>query len=188
MKRMVLAISMLVAAPASAGPFGIEMGQSISSVQGKPTGTPNQYEIQVPRPNAEFVSYTAWATPQSGICRVSALGKTYRNDGEGSEIRLAYETLRRFLTEKYGAGRREESIKPDAQWNAQQWWVRSIEEREREHRTRWSPVTGTLPDDILSMSISVQALDAERPWILLSYNFRNFLECSRTQQLDRTGL
>lgn len=62
------------------GAFGIEAGQPLSNLKILKKNNEHSYVIAVPVPNDEFDTYLVYVTPNTGVCRISAIGVNHEND------------------------------------------------------------------------------------------------------------
>lgn len=180
--RAALLIGIIVAGPATAQAFGVRMGAPVREYGGKrPAGVDNPYyfSIDVPKPNGEFESYSALATPQTGICKVSAIGKTHENDAYGTEAKSAFSSLRLALRSRYGPSEDFDFIRNDALWDEPREWVWSIYKEERSVASFWTKEAGaSLPAELKAIALDVNSVSpTDGAYLSLSYEFTNFDEC-----------
>jgi hypothetical protein len=184
-------ILLSLAVPALAGPFGVNMGDTVSKYQGKRYADSSSYTIVPPQPNREFESYMASASPGIGICDVRGLGKTYSNDRYGEAVRTAYDTMVRLLSAKYGPSTSDFAfVKSGALWDGSADWVMAIKQNERTHATFWTKADGAkLPDSISGIALEVRALNSTDSYLALSYDFDNLGACRAAgEKSDARGL
>lgn len=192
MKMILIVMALGVAAPPATqgGAFGLSMGQPITSVPGaKKYGSITYTTTDVPKPNPEFDSYMISATPQTGICKVTGLGKTHLNDSYGTDTRAAFDRLHAALEAKYGPGKDYNFLKSGSIWNEARDWFMSVQKKERTLASFWSVENGSaLPETIDSLAIDVRAVSSG-PYIAISYEFKNFEKClAMKADTDNAGL
>jgi hypothetical protein len=173
-----VALSLLSGPAMASGPFGVGMGDPITKYRGRPSVTQGAYKITVPKPNDEFESYTALATPKTGICKVWGIGRDHDNDRYGNGVRSAYDRLVKLLTEKYGSGNEISFLRSGALWKDTDEWVMSIKQKERTVAYFWSPTNGSnLPENLVGISLEVNATSSNSSYLDLTYEFANFKSC-----------
>lgn len=178
---------------ASAQAFGVRMGASVSEYGGRraPGSTnPFYFKIDVPQPNREFESYSAFATPQTGICKVSGLGITHANDRYGTASKSAFSGVKQALVSRYGRSRDFDFLKSGALWDEPHEWVWSIYKDERTLTSFWTREDGaSLPPSIVSIMLDMRAVSSSSPYLSLTYEFANFRTClAIIQRQDNEGL
>lgn len=182
--RTALATFLLAfATDASAQAFGVEKGTQLDNLEGVQELQPFYYAIEVPKPHSEFLGYSAFATPETGVCKVLGISKQYENDRYGADVRRAYSTLHGALEGIYGAHINFDFIKYGALWDDADEWVMSIRQNERFYSDFWNEESeANLSEGLLSISLKVKAASSDTSYILLTYEFDNFDECSRIMQ------
>lgn len=189
-----LGIALAVAslsAPAYAQAFGVNAGDPVSKYSGKQSLAGKQYyfQISVPQPNGEFESYTAFATPQTGICKVSGLGRNH-DDAYGSSLRQSFTRLSNALNERYGTGDQIDFIRTGALWDEPREFIWSIYKDERMLVTYWTPGSGaTLPKGLQAVALDTRAVSSSNAYLVLTYEFDNFNRCKQIMEsADNQGL
>lgn len=126
----------LLASPAWAeGPFGIEMGSPMSALDSAETSFKVTLN-SVPKPHPDFEMYSAWGTPEHGVCVVMALLKTFENDRRGTLVRTAFTGFAGALDAKYG-NRSTYDVYSGGIWKEADDWVMSIRQNERVFAAAW---------------------------------------------------
>ena len=174
--------------------FGVQMGVPVSKYQARVAGDgtdPNAFRITVPEPNSEFEGYLAFATPQTGVCKVIGLGKTHANDAYGTETRSAFDRFRSALVARYGKSSDYDFLRSGALWKEPQEWVWSIYKKERTMTSFWIPSSGAvLPAELSAIRLDARSINpASGAYLVLDYEFANFAQCKKLMdQRDNTGL
>ena len=190
MNRFVVFVLLACAtAKAQGQAFGVAMGDPASKYSAVSTGTRFQFKIKVPQPNSEFEFYLAIATPETGICKVSGIGKD-RENKYGTEVKSAYDQLTAALTGRYGNAKSFDFLRPGAIWDGPDEFVWSIYKDERVLSAFWTRGDGaSLPSNISAIGLSVEAVNASAAYISLGYEFANFDRCGAIRKSsDNTGL
>lgn len=174
-----LTVSLPTAAHSQA--FGVKMGMPVSAYAGRPsiTGTKNVYDITVPQPNSEFEFYTAWATPQTGVCKVTGFGKDHVNDPYGASTKLAFSKLKSALQQRYGSSSDYDLLNPSSIWKEQNEWNWSIYKKDRNLASFWNVESeASLPSEISRVSLMALAIKPSAAFLKVSYEFSNFDKCN----------
>jgi hypothetical protein len=178
---------------ATAQAFGVREGALVSEYGGRRSigsTNPFYFKIDVPQPNREFESYSAFATPQTGICKVSGLGITHENDSYGTASKSAFSGLKQALIARYGRSRDFDFLKSGALWDEPHEWAWSIYKDERTLTSFWTRQDGaSLPRSIESIMLDTKAVSSSGPYLTLTYEFANFKQClAIMEQRQNEGL
>lgn len=169
-----------------ARPFGLQMGTPVSQLQRMPgfqrasaTST-DVYLLTPPTPNPEFEQYMVLATPQAGLCKVVALGRTYRADSYGDTLRSRFGNLQRLLTERYGQPEVYDFVKRDSIWREPRDFAMGLRMNERYLDAFWvREDLPRLPNDLESIALTGKGLSSTETYLTLSYEFMNMEACQR---------
>lgn len=173
---------------ASAQAFGIEKGTPIESLEVVREISEFKFSVTVPKPHSEFESYTVFATPEAGVCKVTGIGKDHDNDRYGTTVKSAFADLCSALTGIYGASKNFDFIKNGALWDGPEEWVMALRQNERHLTTFWTEdEQSDLPEGLDGVSLSVSALSSDLAYILLGYEFDNMDECIRIRDNQDEG-
>lgn len=171
-------VALLWSQTAVAGPFGTTMGQSIATLNARQASTKNTFTVTVPTPNAELESYTAVATPQTGLCKIWGVGRDHRNDRSGENVRGAFERLKTLLDIKYGAAEKFDFLDRGALWDEPHEWVMAVNKNERKFVAYWTKQNANmLADGIAAISLEVRAYASDIAYLDLTYEYANFARC-----------
>lgn len=177
MRILIMLLCFFLAAPAWAGPFGTEMGdtpEKFADLKKRETQRGEMYTtVNPPQKHAAFVSYYLIFYDSVGLARVMATTRAYTDDAYGTAVKSAYGTLKAQLTEKYGKPECVESLNTGSIWNQPQYFTTSINKNEREHKSLW---LDALPDNLESVTLEVQTLDNSTTYVRLNYAYKNMKE------------
>lgn len=129
---------------AFAGPFGINMGMSLTEVKQVSKITPkliqdNVYEITPPKTNDMFETYYVRIDPDYGVYWLKAIGKDIYTNGYGERLISTFETLITSIRKTYGEELyREDSLKGDSIWADSQYFMHTLQQGDRELNAAWS--------------------------------------------------
>jgi len=167
---------------ANAGPFGLEMGMTLEQIESltgvKPVSLDNStYNISVPKPHSMFEQYVARISPTLGLYWIKAVGHDISTSGYGSEVRSAFNDLRRSLETTYGPSKIYDVLLPKSIWDEPGDWMMGFVVKERYLIASWTKEDGAkLPDYIKDIAIGVSVKSKTMGWVGLDYSFSNMDE------------
>jgi len=167
---------------AVAGPLGLEMGQSLDTLNKQMTLKKERDYVYstktTPRPHPDFEAYQLILTPEHGLCKVGAISKTFTTSVYGEGIRNKFNELESALSEKYGASDRNDFLKSGSIWDDARDWMMALRKDERVLVSFWhSSDTQKLPDNVASIQLEAKALNTNSGWISLQYEFLSASDC-----------
>jgi hypothetical protein len=182
MLRNILAtISLFVLLGSShAGPFGLDMGMSLNRLKqlGSVTSlkSANMYKIENLREvHPDFETYTIMVSPKLGLCKIRAIGQTFRNDSYGTEMKQKFDSLSRAISNKYGPPKdSHDFLKHSSIWKEPREWMMALLKNERILTTFW---TDGLPDNLDGIMLDTNGLSMDSGFIDLIYEFKNYSAC-----------
>ncbi len=181
MKFVVALVLVLASAPSAfAGPFGLSMGDSVSSLGATPTDVPGVYRLaKPPRPNSAMDFYTLVSIPSTGLCKVSAVTINNERDADGSSLRAQFEDISSAISDKYGPPRNTyDFLKDGSIWKDSIDYTMSIHQNERTLASFWSFENGRASSDHISnIMIEAKALGRDTNYVRVSYEFENSDKC-----------
>ena len=161
----------------NAGPFGVELGAPIASLDA--VGQENKFDFRsVPKPHPLFTNYSGWQTATHGVCRVLAISAPIENDSFGIASREKFEKVKTALTEKYGPGRAIEVLQPGSIWQDPKYWMMSIYKNERTHGADWEQVNSN-GEEYGLIQLWVMGGTSSSSAIALEYRSKNFDACNK---------
>jgi len=163
------------------GPFGIERGQDIRSLQATAEPQPGWYRVTaIPRPHPDFDELQVMAAPGVGVCRIAAISPVLSEDRYGSAIRERVDRVAAQLGERYGPGEKTDFCDTDASTCREGYWSMHIHGGARSYRYSWRTAQSRpLPSGLASIDLFVGATDTYAPYAILRYTFDNDRQCER---------
>jgi len=162
-----------------AGPFGLNMGESLNALKPlglEPTGVAGIYEMQsVPDPHPDFEHYSVGLTSEDGLCKVMATSYPIATSAYGDDLKSQFQAARDALNAKYGKGKDYDFLKEGSDLNAPKDWMMGLVMKERVLVTYW--VQGNFPDGIASIALEARADDSNSGTIRVGFEFKNFASC-----------
>lgn len=172
------------------GPMGVKMGLSVDelrqAIKLEDTEQPRVFlSDTAPSPHDAFEAYTYTTTPGSGLCKMSAIGKTIKTSVYGNELRSEYASLKAALTEKYGKPTNDfDRLRQGSIWDEPRDWMMALFKKERTLSAFWDAEPDkkgaskiTLPNDLVIIRIFATAEGTESGYINVSYAFSNESAC-----------
>lgn len=142
--------------------------------------------ISPPRSVTGFEGYAVYATPQTGVCMIKAIGADFERDGYGTNVRDRFEELNGLLNNKYGTGELLDYLRAGALWDEVDEWVMAIRQNERFYQAEWLVGDDNGIDDII---MAIRALSSNTSYISLQYRFANMEDCrAEAQEVEAGGL
>ncbi len=170
--------------------FGIERGAPISSltIVKKPTAdNPYYYVVSPPIKNAEADFTSVVATPETGVCKVSMVGKDYDNDSFGEKGRSAFQKFTEALTAKYGDAAKEfDFLMSSSIWDDADDYSMALRQGDRTKSSFWTPESD-LPEGLSGISLELKAVSSTTTYLSITYEFSNFPRCQNLMKAKDTA-
>jgi len=163
------------------GPFGIERGQDVGSLQATAESQPGWYRVtSIPRPHPDFDELQIMAAPGVGVCRIAAVSPVIQEDRYGSAIRDRVDRVAAQLSDRYGPGDKTDFCDSDASTCRDGFWSMHVNGGARTYRYSWqASQSRPLPSGLASIDLFVGATDTYAPYAVLRYTFDNVQHCER---------
>jgi len=190
MRLTVTLVLAAVAAPAFAGPFGFEPGQTQAQIEAKigkldATSQPMLFVTHgAPVPLEGIESYALMIGKEAGLCKVAAVGVNIKDDDQGTALRAAYDELKAALTEKYGRPSKvREELASGSIRNEPDDFMMGLKLEERMHHAVWSKPSSP---GVKAILLQARAMDGNIGYLNLIYEFPNFPDCSAGPEKRKT--
>lgn len=157
--------------------FGIEYGGELPSGAEEIKDNDGFFRLSnPPKPHSLFEGYAIQYTDETGVCYISALSKTFKNDKYGTKAKTAYDKLGVSLDKKYGPkGDTYENLKADALWDEAGEFAMSLVQGDRTH-ARWFEPSADSQNEFDYIEILIKALDSSNTYIKIYYKNRSLDE------------
>ena len=183
----VAVVTVATSTTAVSGPFGISLGDPISKYKSAQLMAPGIYKLSIvpiPRDDLDYVVLTA--TPQQGICKISASSKNFEDDAYGEKIQNAFADVKRGLAEKYGSSRDFDFLKAGAIWDQPREYAMSLKTEERTLTSYWMRDDGSnLPPDVQIISLEAVGLSSDVTYWRVTYQGFSFEACHNEIERQR---
>ncbi len=166
------------------GPFGLAMGQPIAELKFAQSdqSDPTQARILsfVPRPMAEIETYAVLAFPDTGICEIRTVSKTFDSDAYGHNIRPAMDSLAAALDGRYG---KHTKIDRCTGYGDCQFFQMGLKDGSKAYAYEWSKKTGSkLPASLESIALVAMPGEFNDTFFRLDYVSSNRTDCKAAAQ------
>jgi len=175
-----LLVGMLLPVGASASAFGFKAGMTkdqIVAALGKGALADVDGDLYAfstaPSPHPDFETYTCIISPEKGLLKVVANGKTIDTNDFGAGVRDQFDKVAAALTDAYGQGSLFDHLEEGSIWNEPQDWMMGLLKKDRELVEYWThlPERG---DHISAIAIETVALARDKAYLVVSYEFEGW--------------
>jgi len=148
---------------AFAGPFGIEMGMSLTQVKAVCKMSPkhiqdNVYEIIPPKTNDMFETYYVRIDPDYGVYWLKAIGKELYTNGYGDRLKSTFESLVESIRKTYGKESYiKDELKEGSIWGDSKDFMYALKQGDRDLYAMWSKSDD---DAIIKLKAIAERLEA----------------------------
>ena len=191
MKRFAFLLAMLtVLLPAVcfAGPFGFEYGmtkaQVLAIVGQQNVLKDKDFVLRVasaPKPDDRFEAYALLFSPEKGLLKIIATGKTIDTSEVGTELRVYFGAMRDSLAKQYGPpSNTYDFLQPDSNMDAPGAFTESLRKKERVLACNWDvdstkrKAAGPEADHIIGVVLETKGLRRNAGWLEVTYEFEGF--------------
>lgn len=162
-----------------AGPFGIEMGESIDELKTKINLVKEDdfkyYSQTAPKPHPDLVSYQFNTTPQTNICTIVARTADISTNAYGDALLSSFDDLSKGLTDKYGKPTEKiNTIVPHSAFPEPEYFIMALTNGDREYKLVWKD---KLPDNLYQIQLVANTRDMATGYVSIYYAFNNFKKC-----------
>jgi hypothetical protein len=181
--RFVAAVGFVLVAQlpttALAGPFGLEMGMTWVELGNPKALGKGMYALDVPKPHSTFERYAGQVGPRSGLCWIKAMGRPLDTNSYGSNVKAAFEDIKRRLEATYGAPEVFDRLLPGSTLRDSKDWMKGLQKRERLFHAKWDGSKTPLPSNLGSIFLYAYANSSDAGGVAIEYSFANEKECER---------
>lgn len=178
MKRL-FSILLLVCIPiivfSQSGPFGLSMGMTLEQIINKTGKNPelvnnDLYRVKPPKTHDMFESYIVQISPTFGVVWIKAIGKDIVTNGNGTQLKVAFNDLVSSIEKTYGKYDRVDYLSSGSIWDEPEDFMIGLAKQDRYLMAGWEKKYGsTLPDDITTIGVTATANSSSEGYISLEY-------------------
>ena len=186
MKKSVMAaigMALLISSvAANAGPFGLEMGQSLTQIDNDAKqAAPNVYTTsEVPKPHSAFELYALKIGKKNGLCWVKAIGKDIGTSAYGIELKSEFNDMKSKLEKAYGKHETTDVLLPGSIWDEPDDFMMAMIKKERFLMAVWDREQGSsLKDNLESIALIASPGGRDEGYLSLEYSFSNKEVCDK---------
>lgn len=173
-----IVLSFVITATASAQAFGIAGGTPESNLRILERTRGNSVVIEPPVKHPAFETYMALSSQETGVCRVTGLGRTISNDAYGQRVQSEFADISTQLNSRYGKSKKFDYLQSGSIWNEPREWSMAVSKNQRELSRFWDREEhSTLPPGLNAVTLTTKALDSDRTYVTLVYEFTNITRC-----------
>ena len=191
MKRFacILAIlTVLLPAACFAGPFGFEYGMTkaqVLAIVGQQNVLKDKDFIlrvaSAPKPDDRFEAYALLFSPDKGLLKIIATGKTIDTSEFGTELRVYFGAMRDSISKTYGPPTQSyDFLQPDSKLDAPAAFTESLRMKQRVLACTWDvnaekrKAVGSEADHMVGVILETKGLRRRAGWLELTYEFEGF--------------
>ena len=181
-------LAVLMPAACFAGPFGFEYGMTkaqVLAIVGQQNVLKDQdFLLRVasaPKPDDRFEAYLLLISPDKGLLKIIATGKTIDTSEFGSELRVYFGAMRDSVSKQYGPPSNSyDFLQPDSKLDAPGAFTESLRLKQRVLACNWDvdgakrKTAGPEADHIIGVVLEAKGLRRHAGWLELSYEFEGF--------------
>lgn len=170
--------------PSFAGPFGLEMGMTLSQLKKISDVKPSKVSYiylasKLPKGNNSFEEYSLFISPKTGLCKIRGIGKDIDTSVYGTAIISEFDKIDQLLSNKYGERKKFDYLKSESIWSKDNEWTMALKLEERVLAAFWKEAYASkLSDNIKNILLQANGINQNKGYIDISYEFDNFSICS----------
>jgi hypothetical protein len=172
--------SLFITAGAFGGPFGIDFGMSLEQVRQISRTTPintenDHYTITPPNTHELFATYVVQIHPTYGVYFIRAISRNISTNRHGTELLTLFNNLVFNIERTYGKYLKRDTLNPESIFTESQYFMHTLSRGDRELAVFWHRDEGSnMPDDLLEISLYVEARISSIGYIVIEYFSMNF--------------
>lgn len=159
-----------------AGPFGMEMGESLEQLEKKglhltPLDDSPGFFFAIPsQPFPEFDTIVIGLDPEEGLYWIKAFSKSIADSGDGIQTKKKFGEFQQSLSLAYGAGTFTDYPIEGTMWDKPENWMFSIALHERYYLVLWESTQGKpLRNNLGSLALIAQGSLDNTGYLVLEY-------------------
>lgn len=194
--RQIILVASLCARVAAAhadGPFGVSMGDSISTLpscapaKGSPPGV--YICSSLPKSHSGFRSFMVVSSKDAGICKVGAIGTEISDSTDGIKTRNKADEIANQIASMYGNW----SIKYDfihagALFTENHRWLMALKLKERSYIYMWNAAQTAGKNGVDKISVEADAESTSIGYITIQFQFANFARCKQAMEKEEASV
>jgi hypothetical protein len=165
------------------GPFGVEMGANIASLNScAPLEKKGVFKCtSVPKPHQDFEFWIVKHHPSTGVCFIKGVGADIKNDRYGSGLRSKADELAKQVAKTYGPPTTSNDfIRSGALWKDANEWTMALTKKERFYDKFWTSDEGFRgKNHVKSVLISADGGGSDSGWVSVMFEYDNINECNK---------
>jgi hypothetical protein len=195
-KRGIPAAAFVLFAPfCFAGPFGFEMGMTLTDIaavcteEPVPTAEKNEYMVKPQKSHPGFSVYIVSISENAGLYNIQALNTNISTSVYGTQLKTFFQSTLESLERVYGKGKVSDYLYRGSIWNEPRDWMMSLVKQERVLLAVWEKGSEvTLPDDIETIVIGATAIREDAGSVFINYVFANAASVKKALQEEQDSV
>ncbi len=165
---------LLVASQSIAGPFGIDKGASVESLNIVKKVSPGVYYIDPPQKNTLFEKYLVMVSDSQGVYKIVASGNSIATEANGNKLIGEFNLFKKKLSERYGEFLEVNFLRTGSDWDESEDFMQGLLSEERFLGATWNEKYGAqLNNGIQSIKLVGGALKNDSGCLSVKYEFDN---------------
>lgn len=160
--------------------FGLSIGLTLDEIDARAQQIDHGVYAtpKVPKTDKSFKRYSLVIGPTTGLCKITAVGKTIPTKPSGKKLIKEFEKMRRKLEKKCGVGETQDFVEPGSTYDSPEQFMMSLREKDRKLETRWYDQDGSkFKADVEVIVLKASATRTNKGFLTLEYVFTNYDEC-----------
>lgn len=165
-----------------AGPFGLNMGMSIKTIDAKAKqAAPGLFTTSnVPKPHSAFENYALKIGSKSGLCWIKAIGKDISTSSYGLELKSEFEEMRGKLDKAYGKSETTDLLLSGSIWREPNEFMMAMIKKERFLMAVWSKdKSPKLKGNLVQIGLIASPGGRDKGYLSVEYSFSNKDACEK---------
>ena len=174
---------LILGANAVAGPFGLNMGDSVRKIKSLGIVLEKDEEFRytarsLPKGSSDMDIYSFLITPVHGLCEVGAGAYITDASKYGTEYKDTFKKFKKSLRKKYGSSTDYDFLKVGSIWDAPNEYSMSLFQDERVLSSYWPEEGGVIrKDNIDSISLRASGVGRDYGLVMIKYEYANAEKC-----------
>ena len=179
----------LVGSIASAGPFGLQMGQPVDDLDVEEAINSHIYRLaSVPEPHPTLATYSAIVHKETGLCKVRAVSEEIYTSSFGHQMRTEFTRIVDQIRKTYGDPKVFDFINHGSLWDDPRYFMRSLRSKDRRLVAIWDQEYDyTINEDVSGIMVEAKSLDDAVGVLNIEFEFSNISECAAKIEVEEAS-
>jgi hypothetical protein len=171
------------------GPFGLSHEIPFAEIENlkfkRMTSGSSVFTGQPPKPMDGVDEYFLIATPESGVCRISARANVEKVNATGDQLRAKVDQMAEMMAFKYGKhSDKMHYFSQDVYRRNSQFWMMGLSEDSIAYVYTWESKKTSQPlsENLDSIEVMAGAGSTDSGWVSIRYTYKNFDACAKDEK------